>query len=590
MMAAWLTYCTLVAALLGGAAWVAERAARAQGWSGRWPWAVALAGSIALPLAAWLRPVSQTATPAAAPVFPLPGSYVMESLPPLVLQPATSTLSTDVLLLWVWAVVSAGLLLYLAISGLRVLAEGRGWSRREVDGVEVLVSEKTGPAALGLFRGRVVLPEWALSLDERLRRLLVLHEAEHVRAKDPQLAVAGLVACALMPWNVALWWQLARMRLAIEVDCDARVLRRSGDMVGYGSLLLEVGQRRARLAVGLAESKSMLERRIQMMTRTMTGRRTARALGLAALSGLVLAVACQTPAPRGTIALIETSEAEARESAAQRPTMFGPNEIIPVDSAERRTHFPVNVIEVQETLRREEPDTVPVYTPMTVPPRLQNAGEVREALQRHYPPMLRDAGISGSTNLWFFIDEEGVVQRVQINESSGYDAFDQAALQVASLMRFSPAYNRDQRVPVWVAFDVTFETGERPTEAAVQAERQRRAQPLGEPVAPELAAGPVYTPRTVPPRLKNARQVQAALQQGYPPELRDAGISGTTNVWFMIDEEGVVQRVQVNKSSGYEEFDQAALRVGALMEFEPARNRGEKVPVWVAFDITFEVQ
>jgi hypothetical protein len=31
MIAAWLTYCVLVAALLGAAAWVGERAARAQG-------------------------------------------------------------------------------------------------------------------------------------------------------------------------------------------------------------------------------------------------------------------------------------------------------------------------------------------------------------------------------------------------------------------------------------------------------------------------------------------------------------------------------------------------------------------------------
>jgi TonB family protein len=610
MMAAWLTYCTLVAALLGGAAWVAERAGRAQGWSGRWPWAVALAGSLGLPLAAWLRPVSSVASSPAPTILPLPGAYVMESIPSLALQPAGSTWSADALLLWGWAAASGALLLYLVASGLRVRAEGRAWRRGEVDGVEVMVSERTGPAAVGLFRGRVVLPEWALSLDERLRRLLVLHEAEHVRAKDPQLAIAGLVACALMPWNVALWWQLARLRLAIEVDCDARVLRRSGDMKSYGALLLEVGQRRARLAVGLAESKSMLERRLRMMTRTTTGRRTVRALGLAALSGLVLAVACQTPAPGGTMAALETPGPETRAFADQTPTVFPPNAIVPVGSADRRTHFPPNAIEVQETPPRAESDTVPVYTPMTVPPRLQNADEVRQALQRHYPPMLRDAGISGTVNVWFFIDEEGVVQRTMVNESSGYDALDQAALQVASVMEFSPAYNREQRVPVWVAFDVTFEVGERQplTEAELQAARQRQgpqppvrvlpmivrapdqAQPLGEPLAQERGAGPVYTPMTQAPRLKNVGEVRAALQRHYPPLLRDARIGGTTNVWFFVDENGVVRRLQINVSSGYQELDQAALRVGAIMEFEPARNRDQKVPVWVAFDVTFEVQ
>jgi TonB family protein len=58
--------------------------------------------------------------------------------------------------------------------------------------------------------------------------------------------------------------------------------------------------------------------------------------------------------------------------------------------------------------------------------------------------------------MWFFIDENGRVQNTRINQSSGYDAFDQAAQNVASIMEFSPAYNRDQRVPVWVALPITF--------------------------------------------------------------------------------------------------------------------------------------
>jgi TonB family protein len=101
--------------------------------------------------------------------------------------------------------------------------------------------------------------------------------------------------------------------------------------------------------------------------------------------------------------------------------------------------------------------SAPTFTPMTVRPQLRNTREIAQALQRYYPPLLRDAGIGGTVNVWFFIDEDGRVQNRLINESSGYDAFDQAALRVADLMEFTPAYNRDKRVPVWVALDVTFE-------------------------------------------------------------------------------------------------------------------------------------
>lgn len=99
----------------------------------------------------------------------------------------------------------------------------------------------------------------------------------------------------------------------------------------------------------------------------------------------------------------------------------------------------------------------PVFTPMTVRPQLQNTRDVQRALERYYPPLLRDAGVGGTVNVWFFIDENGRVVNTQINQTSGYDAFDDAALRVAEEMEFSPAYNRDQRVPVWVALDITFE-------------------------------------------------------------------------------------------------------------------------------------
>lgn len=99
----------------------------------------------------------------------------------------------------------------------------------------------------------------------------------------------------------------------------------------------------------------------------------------------------------------------------------------------------------------------PTFTPMTVRPNLRNSREVSQALIKFYPPLLRDAGIGGTVNVWFFIDENGRVLRTQINTTSGYDAFDEAALKVSQLMEFTPAYNRDKKVPVWVALDVTFE-------------------------------------------------------------------------------------------------------------------------------------
>jgi periplasmic protein TonB len=104
----------------------------------------------------------------------------------------------------------------------------------------------------------------------------------------------------------------------------------------------------------------------------------------------------------------------------------------------------------------EDISRAPTFTPMTVRPELKNQGDVQRALVRNYPPLLRDAGIGGTPVVWFFIDENGRVLRTQLSKSSGYDALDAAAIQIANMMEFSPALNRDKRVQVWVEIPIVF--------------------------------------------------------------------------------------------------------------------------------------
>ena len=108
------------------------------------------------------------------------------------------------------------------------------------------------------------------------------------------------------------------------------------------------------------------------------------------------------------------------------------------------------------TTSEEELAVAPVFTPYTVSPTLRNRSEVAAALKKLYPSVLKDAGIGGVARLWFFIDVEGRVVRTLVKETSGVPQLDEAALGVAQVMRFSPALNRDQRVPVWVELPVMF--------------------------------------------------------------------------------------------------------------------------------------
>jgi TonB family protein len=101
----------------------------------------------------------------------------------------------------------------------------------------------------------------------------------------------------------------------------------------------------------------------------------------------------------------------------------------------------------------------PTFTPYEVKPELRNRAEYGRALERRYPPMLKDAGIGGTVVLWVFINEQGAVTNTRVVNSSGYDQLDEVAQAVMrETARFTPALNRDQRVPVWIQIPVTFQT------------------------------------------------------------------------------------------------------------------------------------
>lgn len=100
---------------------------------------------------------------------------------------------------------------------------------------------------------------------------------------------------------------------------------------------------------------------------------------------------------------------------------------------------------------------------------------------------------------------------------------------------------------------------------------------------------PVFTPYTIAPRLLNPQRAQRIVSQKYPPLLRQAGLGGTTRLWAFIDAAGAVKRCEVKETSGFEEFDSAAIAAMLEFEFEPAQHLDKRVPVWIDMVITFSV-
>ena len=113
---------------------------------------------------------------------------------------------------------------------------------------------------------------------------------------DSRLVAAAVAALVLVRWNVPLWWVIARLRVALEIDCDRRVLKAEPEVRPYANLLIDIGAREAppRIgAVAFSSSFSFLDRRIKAMTDTHP-RAAFRAVMLAALASLLRGPRCSS--------------------------------------------------------------------------------------------------------------------------------------------------------------------------------------------------------------------------------------------------------------------------------------------------------
>jgi len=272
-------YVNLAGFCLGLAALFFERALPAT-FPRRWLWCLAIPTSVVLP-----------------GMYRVPHAW---SVADVFVQPATVAQAYDTSINRVWLTISGILLLWGVISAWQV-SRVVWLSRRQraaneiatIDGIPVVVTDKMGPATVGFWHSRVLLPRWVLALPGEERRYVVRHEEEHRRAQDGRLLFVMSLPLILMPWNLAMWWQIRRLCLAVEMDCDNRVVNRLGDRTAYGELLLKVAQATSggpRLQPAFLGGVGTLERRLTALLAPTPLRHVQRFLLPAAALGLLVVV------------------------------------------------------------------------------------------------------------------------------------------------------------------------------------------------------------------------------------------------------------------------------------------------------------
>jgi hypothetical protein len=308
-MIAWMLVSALVALCLALAAHAAESTARLVGWSVRWIWVTALVLTSVLSISVVVRrPDTARGSPPVATVTSAPPRDVLgapewvshvEHIPvairaalehalarvSVVSSPAMDRHSASLALL-----ASVVLALTSAAVAYRLRVALRRWPTVTLHRIPVRLAPSIGPLVVGFLRPQIVVPRWVLERQADEQHLVIAHEDEHVRAHDSVVLGLAWLAVLLMPWSPAVWYMLSRLRLAVELDCDARVLRRGAARALYCSLLLDVAERASSLrlsALGLSSDASRLRQRILAIAAI--GPRFAR---LRASAGGAVALAC----------------------------------------------------------------------------------------------------------------------------------------------------------------------------------------------------------------------------------------------------------------------------------------------------------
>jgi TonB family protein len=578
MIASWMLYAALVAALLTVAAVALERVASARQWPIRFVWIGAVLLSLAWPVGSVARGLMPAPT---RRVTVLPFTIAVEPMRIIArgsIAPDRAVL-IDRALVTLWCAFSALLLLRLSRGVVTLQQTRRVWTRGQIDGTAVRLSDNVGPAVVGLRSMDVVVPQWIMTLDAPLRAIVLRHEEEHRTARDPYLLFAAAIAVVLMPWNLALWLQARRLRLAIEMDCDVRVLRAHPSAERYGLLMLTIAQRRAvaptLFAPMLSEPTTHLERRIIAM------RTTTRRLGKLTIYGgtavalAALAVACSLQSGGRVFAAPIASPIAARLLTKAA---------VPVVAREAVIALPPASSAAPKAPRTEPRDIAQAQTPNPKP---------------LYPTLLRAAEVEGTVTVAWTTDANGAPNMDSFNViSKTHQLFANAVLNVLPQWRSTP--NSQMRIPF--VFVMSNLTGARPFDVPVDAVVIVGNSPTpNAPVFVTVRADPSAPPGPPTPVSDGQTYFEFQVEQSakpepgnvaprYPDALRQANVEGEVLMQFVVDINGLPlpQTFKVLKSS-HELFSAAV--VGALpdMRFYPALVGGQAVKQLVQMPFLFNL-
>jgi TonB family protein len=203
--------------------------------------------------------------------------------------------------------------------------------------------------------------------------------------------------------------------------------------------------------------------------------------------------------------------------------------------------------------------------------------------EAEFPVAAADSGATGTVSVTVLVDRNGTVSEAEMEMESGDDAgFIEAARAAAMKGEWKPAIAKGRPVPFRASYTVEFtsegkvvnhlpEVDEAASEPEVGTETEVFPSP-DDSVTVDVEPKLIFLP--VP---------------DYPTEASDAGIESVVWVRSLVDREGKVREVMIEKrAEANVGFEEAAMSAAKGASWMPARRGGQPVPYWISHKIEFK--
>lgn len=380
------------------------------------------------------------------------------------------------------------------------------------------------------------------------REKIIAHEKNHIRNRHTLDLIIFETLTIIQWFNPIAWLYKWSLKEVHEFQADDAVIREGHDSLNYQELIISqvFGNQFFRIAHNL--NKSLLKKRIIMMTKFKSSKISRYKIILAIPAALLI------------ISLFSFSGGQPDLS-----------QILNSPS------IPIGVVENQDTAVYFTVDTMPKF----------QGGDVLKfrkylAMNLAYPKEAREKDISGKVFVQFVVNVKGKVERIVVVRGV-HPLLDKEAVRVITgSPDWEPGIKDGKKVNVAYTFPVSFVLGEKKSQPDLEI-------PTVDPNNPDVYFIVEEMPIFQGGDAGDFRNY-VAKNLKYPKEALEKGISGKVFVQFLVNERGAIENVKVVR--GVDPLlDKEAVRVVSESPlWKPGKQDGKTVKVAYTFPIAFALK